>query len=184
MPCAFSAAAKPSRGAVRQPDGVLRPDRGAAVREPRHGDDIGEPARIAPRDLRSRASISSAKIFSFSISIAAWMVSSRPVMPMRTLSYLSVPCPCTRRLRSISASAASSVKTAPPSPIAAERLGGKEARRGRKAEACRACGPCRSRRSLAPHRRERTGLRPRRRPTSASWSAGRPNRSTGITPSA
>ena len=36
--------------------------------------------------------------------------------PMRTLSYLSLPCPCTRRLRRISASSSSSVITAPPSP--------------------------------------------------------------------
>ena len=41
--------------------------------------------------------ISSAKISSFSIKTAAWIVSMRPFMPMRTLSYLSLPWPCTRR---------------------------------------------------------------------------------------
>ena len=41
--------------------------------------------------LRRQTSL--ANMFSFSINIAAWIVSRRPFMPIRTLSYLSVPCP-------------------------------------------------------------------------------------------
>jgi hypothetical protein len=48
--------------------------------------------------------------------MAAWIVSSRPFMPMRTLSYLSEPWPWTRSERSSVSSSPSSVKIAPPSP--------------------------------------------------------------------
>ena len=44
-------------GALGQPDGVLRPDRGAAGGKPRHGHDIAEPARIALGDLVARGDL-------------------------------------------------------------------------------------------------------------------------------
>src|ERR1700674_3714971 len=62
---------------------------------------------------RFRASISSGKILSFSISTAAWMVSRRAVSPIRTLSYLPAPWPCTRRLTRTSRMSSSAVNTAP-----------------------------------------------------------------------
>ena len=55
-------------------------------------------------------------------------------MPMRTLSYLSVPCPCTRRLLSISTRAGVVGQHRAAVAVAAERLGRKEARRRRRRE--------------------------------------------------
>ena len=54
------------------------------------------------------------------------MVSSRPVSPRRTLSYLSDPWPWTRTLRRSAASSASSVNIAPPSPKHPSGLAGKK----------------------------------------------------------
>src|SRR5438477_4781843 len=44
-------------GALRQPDGVLRPDRGATGRQARQGDDIAEAARVALGDLIARGDL-------------------------------------------------------------------------------------------------------------------------------
>ena len=56
------------------------------------------------------------KASSFTSSTAACTASSREFMPMRTLSYLSVPLPWTHRERTMAAVSSSLVNTAPPSP--------------------------------------------------------------------
>src|SRR5262249_31149664 len=69
-------------GIVFGPQPGVEPGGGLEAFAPRAG-----PAEWR-RAMRSRAKISSGKIFNFSISTAAWIVSSRPFMPMRTQSYL------------------------------------------------------------------------------------------------
>ncbi len=83
-------------------------------------------ARIARGDLVARRDLvvgrSSA---SRSGSRPAWCRAA-PVRPSRTLSYLSMPWPWTRMLRSVAASSSSSVKIAPPSPKQPSGLAGKK----------------------------------------------------------
>ena len=62
------------------------------------------------------------------------MVSSRPVSPRRTLSYLSEPWPWTRMLRSVCREFGIVGEDRAAVAEAAERLGREEAGRGRKAE--------------------------------------------------
>ena len=145
-------------------NGVDRPRAGGLGADVRNGRHPGQGLVVAGGDPAPPSS-SSSKIVSFSSRTAAWIVSSRPLMPMRTLSYLS-------RALAVHAQRAQHVgqlvvvgEERAAVAVAAERLGREEAgRRDRRQGADRA-GRRASRRSSGPRRRSRTS--PCRAATSA-----------------
>ncbi len=157
MPCAFSAAAKPSRSMpLGQPDGVLRPDRGASAGEARNGHDIAEAARVALGDLVARRD--------FVLEDLQFLDQDRRlhgVEPRRSArgGHCRI-CPSPGRGRercaASSASPASSVKIAPPSPKQPSGLAGKKLVAVSKAERAEAAALVACAEAPAPHRPART----------------------------
>src|ERR1700730_11290561 len=141
MPCAFKATEKASRSLTFGSRMVYCAHTEVQPLARRGTDTLLQSPRAYRSATTLRAAISSSKIFSFSIRIAACRVSSRPVSPSRTLSYLSVPWPCMRMLPSVSASWASSVKIPPAIAKAAERFCGEKAGRGDEAEGAEPAAP-------------------------------------------
>ena len=109
--------------ALADPDRVVRPCRREAVARRGHGDGVGEGLAVGAARSRARAARSSSSRSSFSSRIAACSVSSRPLSPMRTLSYLSAPWPWTRSERSSAGELVVVGEDRAAVAVAAERLG-------------------------------------------------------------
>ena len=159
MPCAFSAAAKPSRSApLRQPDGVLRPDRGAAAGEMRHGHDIAEAPRIALRDLVARGDLvlEDLQLLDQDRRLHGVEPPGEPETDIVVfVGALAVDADAAQRLGKFGIVGEDRAAVAE----AAERLGRERSWSRWQGRRCRAGGPCSWRQRPARRRRARTGLR-------------------------
>ena len=115
MPCAFSAAASARAGRPRQPDRVLRPHRGQAVRHRRHDRDVGEPFGVAAGHPVARVDLVGENLQLLDQHRGLHGVEPPGMTDANVVVFVGALA-VHAQARKASTSAASSVITAPPSP--------------------------------------------------------------------